>query len=65
MDNLLGIDFDIETMVAYLFGLTAIVTIAMTTWAYIYQRRRELSKAQTKSSQIGDQGQYFVRVRPS
>jgi len=58
-----GLHLDIETVVAILFGITAIATVAMTTWAYIYQRTRELKNAETGTVR-GNQGQFFIRVRP-
>ena len=58
-----SLHLNVETVVAVLFGLTALATVVMTSWAYIYQRTREIKNEQ-KGSVKGDQGQFFVRIRP-
>lgn len=58
-----GWGLNIESIIAILFGITAIITIVMTGWAYVYQRSRDLNSAK-KSKIIGDHGQFFVRIRP-
>lgn len=58
MDNINQLS-PIETVVAYFFAVSAVVTILLTSWAYIYQKRREL-KAGVSNRPEG-YGEYFIR----
>jgi hypothetical protein len=58
MDNFLQLS-PIETIVAYFFAATALATLLLTSWAYVYQKRRELKvMSQPKPSNYGE---YFIR----
>lgn len=63
MNNLIT-NLNIETVVAILFGITAITTVIMSISAYAYQRRREHQKDPTlQKTEEGTAGKFFVRVR--
>lgn len=58
MDNFTQLS-PLETVVAYFFAATAIATLLLTSWAYVYQKRRDLSPA--KSNRPPNYGEYFIR----
>ena len=49
----------IETVVAYFFAFTALATLFMSSWAYVYQKRRE-SKAASEPLPP-NHGEFFIR----
>lgn len=49
----------LETVVAYFFAFTAVATLLLTSWAYIYQKRREsINEKESRPSNYGD---FFIR----
>lgn len=63
MNNLMT-NLNIETVVAILFGITAMTTVVMSISAYAYQRRREHQKEPgLQKTEEGTAGKFFVRVR--
>ncbi len=49
----------LETVVAYFFAITALLTLVLTSWAYVYQKRRELNTA--KAPRPDNYGEFFIR----
>lgn len=63
MNNLIT-NLNIETVVAILFGITAITTVIMSISAYAYQRKRENEKDPLLlKREDGTAGKFFVRIR--
>lgn len=59
-------DLSIEQIVAMLFGLTALTTVIMSGWAYIYQHNREAKTApMLQKTEGGVEGRFFKRINPS
>lgn len=49
----------LESIVAYFFVATAIITLVLTLWAYVYQKKRE--KLTNIEFQSSDHGEFFIR----
>jgi hypothetical protein len=49
----------VETVVAYFFALTAVATLILTSWAYVYQKRRELKTQHM--TRPDNYGEFFIR----
>ena len=58
MDNSLQLS-PIETVVAYFFAISAVATVLLTSWAYVYQKRRELKTS--NGDKPANYGEYFIR----
>lgn len=49
----------IETITAYFFAVTAIATLILTSWSYVYQKRRENMKSILPKDE--NYGEFFVK----
>lgn len=54
----------LESVVAWLFGLSALAALAMTTWAYVYQTIHR-HRARVEPVQSKTEGHFFRRIVPS
>lgn len=54
---------NIESVVAWLFGISALAALVMTSWAYVYQTLSR-NKKSNGPQQSATEGHFFKRVMP-